>query len=340
VRAVVVLLLASLAGGLTTLPTGAATLAASTVSADIPSGDVVADGDVPAITGQVTQPAKRAIQVQAKTDTGWLTLGATTTQADGTFELATPTWWVGDRVLRVYAPATSVAAAAYSSSETLKVTTPYTPRGGTAYRHLGNRSRWDGCQVITYRVNPDRMPSGALRDVKEAFRRLSQVTGLRFRYAGGTSFVPYRRGASSWLKNADLALAWAPPRLVPGLSGTVVGLGGYAAVRTTTRFQRITQGYVVLDSTSRMPAGFGGHRFTRGMALLHELGHAVGLDHVSDRRQVMYPTLLPQPAEYARGDLNGLQASGAAQGCFPQNARMRSADPIVVVRADPSQTAH
>ena len=336
-RVVVLALLVSCASSLATLPTAAATLADSTVTAHIPSGTVVADGDLPEITGRVTAPAKRAVQVQARTRTGWVTLGGTTTGANGTFELETPTWWLGRRVLRVFAPATSVARAAYSDTQAVTVTPRYTPRGGTAYRHLGRpHARWDGCRVITYRVNPQRMPTGALSDVKEAFRRVSEATGLRFRYAGATSFVAYKRGGSGWLKKADLALAWAPPRLVPGLASNVVGLGGYAAARTSTSWSRITQGYVVLDSTSRMPAGFAGDRTTRGLALLHELGHAVGLDHVGDRRQVMYPTLLPQPAEFASGDLRGLESAGADRGCFPQHANARAGGRILV-RADPTE---
>ena len=56
-----------------------------------------------------------------------------------------------------------------------------------------------------------------------------------------------------------------------------------------------------------MPGGFagGGRQSTRGSLLLHELGHAIGLNHVTDKRQVMYPVILPQAAQYASGDLRG-----------------------------------
>jgi predicted Zn-dependent protease len=42
--------------------------------------------------------------------------------------------------------------------------------------------------------------------------------------------------------------------------------------------------------------------------ILHELGHAAGLNHVSRKTQVMYPELdLLSPIAYADGDLAGLQ---------------------------------
>jgi hypothetical protein len=327
VRVIGLVLLACLGPILATVPTGAATLAASSVTAAIPSGTADARTHVPAITGQVTGPAGRLVLVQARAGQGWVTLGETTSRVDGTFSLATPTWWVGRLSLRTFAPATSEAAGAASTTTAiLTVNGRYRPRGGTAFRHLGGyRARWEPCDDISYRVNPHRMPAGAMRDVAEAFRRLSEASGLRFSYAGPTSFVPYARRSRRATSNADVVLAWAPPRAVPSLAGTVVGLGGYAGAGTSTGWTRITQGYVVLDSTSRLHRGFAGRRSTRGMTLLHELGHAVGLDHVNDRRQVMYPVILPREAQYAAGDLRGLAAVGAARGCFPASTTARSA---------------
>ncbi len=75
---------------------------------------------------------------------------------------------------------------------------------------------------------------------------------------------------------------------------------------------------VVIDSTVRelYSPGFstGG---SRGTTLLHELAHAVGLDHVEDPAQIMHPVEAGQPAEYAPGDLAGLRRVGAAAGPLP-----------------------
>ena len=323
VRQYVVALLLVTVGSLAGAPSTAADTDGGTLVSHLPSRTVAPGTRVP-VTGTAT-PTGRQVLLQARTANGWVTLGTTKAAADGGFTFAAPTWWVARQVLRVYAPATTDAEALASTTGTLKVTRGYTPRPGTTYRHLGGvKARWDACQVISYRVNPARMPAGALRDVHEAFRRISAATGLRFSYAGATAYVPYRKGSNAGPANTDMAIAWATPRQVPGLAGRVLGLGGYAAVGETGSWNRITQGVAVLDSTRRLAAGFASHRSTtRGLLLLHELGHALGLDHVDDRRQVMYPVLLPRAARYAGGDLRGLAAVGAARGCFSTSSSER-----------------
>ncbi|MFD6556073.1 matrixin family metalloprotease, partial [Streptomyces sp. NPDC058398] len=49
---------------------------------------------------------------------------------------------------------------------------------------------------------------------------------------------------------------------------------------------------------------------------LHELGHVLGLDHTTDRYQIMYPSLQKDvPARLGAGDVAGLKKL-AAQPCF------------------------
>jgi hypothetical protein len=50
--------------------------------------------------------------------------------------------------------------------------------------------------------------------------------------------------------------------------------------------------------------------------LLHEIAHAIGLDHVSDRNQVMVPSTGRAYPGYGPGDLEGLWNVGAARGCL------------------------
>jgi predicted Zn-dependent protease len=80
----------------------------------------------------------------------------------------------------------------------------------------------------------------------------------------------------------------------------------------------VVTGFVVMnvkyDADYR--AGFGSGE-TRGEVLLHELGHAVGLQHVSDRAQMMYPSAIPRArAAYGKGDLAGLKKVGKPAGCI------------------------
>lgn len=58
-----------------------------------------------------------------------------------------------------------------------------------------------------------------------------------------------------------------------------------------------------------------------GMVLIHELGHAFGLEHFADDIQVMHPgPRSPSPtgyhANFESGDLAGLRAQGAQGGCL------------------------
>ena len=50
--------------------------------------------------------------------------------------------------------------------------------------------------------------------------------------------------------------------------------------------------------------------------MLHELGHLVGLDHVTAANQLMYPQTRPGVTDFGAGDLTGLAALGRGT-CLP-----------------------
>lgn len=181
--------------------------------------------------------------------------------------------------------------------------------------------RWDPCTPIGYRVNIALGGRRALADVQGAVARLSAASGLSFRYLGSTTAVPGSTGSAG--PAAPLVIAWARSGSSPTATGLLgageVGRGGWSASATGSGHLAITSGYVVVRAGSRLAVGFG-PGVTRGRVLLHELGHAVGLEHVRDTGMVMAPAFGPTSpaAAYQPGDVAGLRRVGRPAGCFDQ----------------------
>lgn len=205
---------------------------------------------------------------------------------------------------------------------------PATASSGAAGYRLteiakGEVLRWDPCRSIPIRLNTRYAPAGARADVQEALRRVAGHTGLRFEYVGETRRIP-QRGRQA--KKRQLVIAWAYPGTGPGrsdlLSKASSGMGTWRWRKwrddTGWHRPRIVSGAVVLNAAQndRFRPGFG-PGVTRGSLLLHELGHAVGLGHVSDRDQIMYPVMVAtDESAFGPGDKAGLRAVGEAKGCI------------------------
>jgi hypothetical protein len=190
--------------------------------------------------------------------------------------------------------------------------------------------RWNGCQTdITYKVNlaavPSSLRSTILSETQTTVSQLASYTGFRFSYKGTTSEVP--RVGSMPRQSAELVIAFTTPSQTNyNLSGSAVGEGGlyyaWAGVTSngTTRYTVAAQrGFVVIDTPQmlrQLHGGFGtGMR--RSNLLLHELGHVVGLQHVGDARQAMYPSLLTTAPRLGNwGDRTGFGLVGRRAGCI------------------------
>jgi hypothetical protein len=190
--------------------------------------------------------------------------------------------------------------------------------------------RWNGCQTgITYKVNLGAVPSAqrasVLADTQKALVQVQNSTGFRFVYKGSTTEVP--RVGSMPKQTAELVVAFtSPSKTNYALSGSTLGQGGlyYGWVsRTvsgkTTYTVAAQRGFVVIDTPQMMKqlTGGTGTGYRRSNLLAHEIGHAMGLQHVDDTRQQMYPVLRStSPQLFYSGDRYGLTKVGKSAGCI------------------------
>jgi hypothetical protein len=179
--------------------------------------------------------------------------------------------------------------------------------------------RWNPCAPIHYKINTQLVGSGEVSRVLSAVATVSKATGLRFVYDGSTGYVPEK---GQWDQPSDLVIGFANhDGMSYGssyLSGAnQLGEGGFQSTYTswngTISSYKITKGYAVIDAKAY---GWSSEK-VKNDTLLHELGHAVGLNHARFTSTIMYPIIgSNSPDGYTAGDLTGLQKVGASQGCI------------------------
>ena len=164
----------------------------------------------------------------------------------------------------------------------------------------GGYTRWDPCDdPITFEIDaPDSSQEVVIRD---ALATAAVATGFQFQEvaSGGEAVIG--------LKDFP--------------DGTL-GEGGGNFNRTTGE---MTSGVAYVD--------VGLKDLTLRYALLHEIGHMVGLGHVASAAEVMYTfAVSPPKQQYAGGDLEGLRLVGTTMPCFPTEAlRVASPEQTVIV---------
>ncbi|WP_456817330.1 matrixin family metalloprotease [Cellulomonas sp. URHB0016] len=172
------------------------------------------------------------------------------------------------------------------------------------------------CRPIHYVVRPDQAPDGADAVLQAAVERVAHATGLRFVADGATDEAPdpgrpaYQpdRYGKRW---APVLIAWSTASETPGLAGDVAGTGGSAVLTHDGRSTYVT-GAVTIDAEElgRLLAAPNGSGVAIGV-LTHELGHLVGLAHVDDATQLMYPRTSANVTTFGAGDRAGLALLGS-----------------------------
>ena len=181
---------------------------------------------------------------------------------------------------------------------------------------------YDPCRTVRYLLRPDGAPAGTEEIVHDAVAGIAAATGLRFVHDGYTDeplttdravFQPDRYG-NRW---APVIIGWQTDAENPDLAGDIVGEAGSASVSLGDRPRVLVTGTVALDAGQVPPIldERGGAAMLRAI-VLHELGHLVGLAHVDDEAQLMFPGTRPSVTDLGGGDRTGLAALGTG-ACVP-----------------------
>ncbi|MFN8021654.1 MAG: matrixin family metalloprotease [Acidimicrobiales bacterium] len=163
----------------------------------------------------------------------------------------------------------------------------------------GRPARWDACSIPV------------IVDFSDAQLRARGVLDAAvddLRAATGFDLRVLEAGVTGAPVDGAITVEWAAGGAIAGLGGDVVGLGGFGYTD-----QAIVWGQVVVRDDVPLGIGSDGVDLLR-FVLAHELAHAIGLGHVGDRAQVMYPYAAGHD-HYQAGDLAGLATLGRAADC-------------------------
>jgi hypothetical protein len=205
---------------------------------------------------------------------------------------------------------------------------------GGEYRFLrrmpdGQPYRWDPCIPIHYEVNLTDAPPAALGEVRESIERVADATGYRFvcdgttvRTADQQIGTAFQSGAttSRWL---PLLITWVPHAHFDYLADAHRAAAfGMPKTGDGAEHALYESGLIAIDAGGRLPPGFAA-RYSKGLVLMHELGHVMGLAHVTDGNELMWsPTVegadrAPDLGlhDWGPGDRAGLEILGEHDAC-------------------------
>ncbi|QYG92888.1 hypothetical protein HC251_10910 [Iamia sp. SCSIO 61187] len=187
----------------------------------------------------------------------------------------------------------------------------------------GDPVAWDPCDPIEYVVNSARAPEGAMGILDQAVAKIEEATGLVFVDEGATDEMapvgdevrpdsdPGRYG-EGW---SPVLISWTDAMADPELDGAA-GLALPSFRVAASEEEVYVTGYVEMAGDYAADLIAAGRSADVLGVMMHELGHLVGLGHVTPSDQVMTDDPNSTPSEWGDGDRAGLALVGTGE-CEP-----------------------
>lgn len=188
-----------------------------------------------------------------------------------------------------------------------------TDAGGTAVR-------WNPCQPIRYVVNLQGAPAFARAELSAAVAAIETASGLDLVDAGTTTERPGGRALRNPSRYgagfAPILISFASAAELPFGSPTASGWGQAVPIADpTTGRRQYVSGQVVLRPADGWTQGTTSAN-PLSLMLRHELGHVLGLGHVSATNEIMGTGGNGSARTWGPGDLRGLRVVGRPAGCL------------------------